>query len=173
MKIFYTVVFAMVFGLASAQNINQSKFKQLGQELPTPNVYRTASGAPGPNYYQQKADYVISLILDDTNQTITGEERITYTNNSPEPLSYLWVQLDQNMRALDSDTKKVSHGRVPQNVSPAQIEKFFYEFDGGFKIESLTNTSGKDLHYIINNTMMRVDLEKPLTKGQKISFDVK
>ena len=173
LKIYFTMACAVAFSLVYAQNTNESKFKQLGTELPTPNVYRTASGAPGPNYYQQKADYVMSVVLDDEKQTITGEERITYTNNSPDPLNYLWVQLDQNMRAQNSVTKQVQKGKIPEKVTPEMVEKFFYEFDGGFKIESLTNTSGKDLHYVINNTMMRLDLEKPLTQGQKISFDIK
>jgi hypothetical protein len=161
------------FGAIIAQNTNESKFKQLGQELPTPNVYRTASGAPGPQYYQQKADYNISVELDDENQKITGSERVTYTNNSPDPLNYLWLQLDQNKRALDSDTRKISKGTIPANPSPRAIERFFYDFDGGFKIETVTNTSGKDLPYTINNTMMRIDLDKPLLKGQKVSFDIK
>ncbi len=173
LKIYFAIACAVAFSLTNAQNTNQSKFKQLGQELPTPNVYRTASGAPGPNYYQQKADYVMSVVLDDEKQTITGEERITYTNNSPDPLNYLWVQLDQNMRAQNSVSQQVKKGKIPEKVTPAQVEKFFYEFDGGFKIESLTNSSGKDLPYVINNTMMRIDLEKPLTEGQKISFNIK
>jgi hypothetical protein len=161
------------FGVITAQNTNESKFKQLGQELPTPNVYRTASGAPGPQYYQQKADYNISVELDDDNQKITGSERVTYTNNSPDPLNYLWLQLDQNKRAVDSDTRKISKGTIPKNPTPRNIERLFYDFDGGFKIETVTNTSGKDLPYTINNTMMRIDLDKPLLKGQKVSFDIK
>ena len=161
------------FGVITAQNTNESKFKQLGQELPTPNVYRTASGAPGPQYYQQKADYNISVELDDDNQKITGSERVTYTNNSPDPLNYLWLQLDQNKRAVDSDTRKISKGTIPKNPTPRNIERLFYDFDGGFKIETVTNTSGKVLPYTINNTMMRIDLDKPLLKGQKVSFDIK
>ena len=86
----------------------QNKFAQLGEELPTPNEYRNAAGAPGHNYYQQKADYDIEVILDDKNQKITGEETITYTNNSPDNLEYLWIQLDQNVRALDSDSKLIT-----------------------------------------------------------------
>ncbi len=172
-KYAFALVALFSFGVIIAQNTNESKFKQLGQELPTPNVYRTASGAPGPQYYQQKADYTISVELDDENQKITGSERVTYTNNSPDPLNYLWLQLDQNKRAIDSDTRKISKGTIPANPSPRAIERFFYDFDGGFKIERVTNTSGKDLPYTINNTMMRIDLEKPLLKGQKVSFDIK
>ena len=84
--------------------VNESKFKQLGQALPTPNVYRTASGAPGHEYWQQQVDYNIQVTLDDENQRIDGEERILYKNNSPDELRYLWLQLDENVRALDSDS---------------------------------------------------------------------
>ncbi|MCT4622567.1 MAG: M1 family peptidase, partial [Schleiferiaceae bacterium] len=168
---FYAALIA--FSGALAQNTNESKFKQLGQELPTPNVYRTASGAPGPNYYQQKADYVISIELDDENQKITGSEKVTYTNNSPDPLNYLWIQLDQNKRAQDSDSRKISKGNLPERVTARSLDRLFYDFDGGFKIESVTNTSNKALPYTINNTMMRIDLEKPLLKGQKVSFNIK
>ena len=92
-----------------AQNLNTSKFRQLGQELPTPNVYRTASGAPGHEYYQQRADYDMSITLDDDTQRIYGEQTITYTNNSPDELRYLWVQLDQNMRAQNMKRVRTHH----------------------------------------------------------------
>ena len=88
-------------------HLNISKFRQLKQELPTPNSYRTASGAPGHEYYQQKADYKMDIILDDEKQRIYGEEVITYFNNSPDELEYLWVQLDQNIRAPDAITNDV------------------------------------------------------------------
>ena len=71
-------------------------------EFSTPNMYRTASGAPGSAYYQQQADYKMDIVLDDKNAKIYGFETITYTNNSPDDLEYLWVQLDQNKRAKDS-----------------------------------------------------------------------
>jgi len=98
------------------ENTNQSKFKQLSEDLPTPNTYRTASGAPGHEYWQQEADYKISLELDDKTQRIDGEETITYHNNSPDVLRYLWVQLDQNVRALDSDSHKISTSKVGEEM---------------------------------------------------------
>ena len=105
----------------NAQNVNTSKFRQLGQELPTPNVYRTASGAPGHEYYQQRADYDMSITLDDETQRIYGEETITYTNNSPDELRYLWVQLDQNMRAHYSSSLQFKTGGIfNQRVANAQ-----------------------------------------------------
>ena len=103
--------FLMISFLFSQENLNNSKFKQLHEELPTPNVYRTASGAPGHEYYQQTADYLIDVELDEVNNIIHGKETITYTNNSPDVLSYLWVQLDQNIRA------KNSHGQLTSTSS--------------------------------------------------------
>ena len=163
-----------------AQNVNTSKFRQLGQELPTPNVYRTASGAPGHEYYQQRADYDMSITLDDETQRIYGEETITYTNNSPDELRYLWVQLDQNMRAQNSTTQQIKTGGIfNQRGANAQTafnqlkNNQFYDFDGGFKLAFVKTTSGANLPYTVNNTMMRVDLPTPLRQGQKFSFKIK
>ena len=110
-KVIHLVVFIIASSAAMAQNW-KGKFEQLGTTLPTPNEYRTASGAPGQSYWQQQADYVIAVILDDEKYSISGTETITYTNNSPDPLSYLWVQLDQNVRAKDSNTPKVSENSI-------------------------------------------------------------
>ena len=85
------------------------KFSQLKEELPTPNTYRVASGAPGHEYWQQKADYVINVVLDDEKQALSGTEKITYFNNSPDELDYLWIQLDQNIRKQHS----ASHKPIP------------------------------------------------------------
>ena len=163
-----------------AQNVNTSKFRQLGQELPTPNVYRTASGAPGHEYYQQRADYDMSITLDDETQRIYGEETITYTNNSPDELRYLWVQLDQNMRAQNSTTQQIKTGGIfnqrgatPQTAFNQLKNNQFYDFDGGFKLAYVKATSGANLPYTVNNTMMRVDLPTPLRQGQKFSFKIK
>ena len=163
-----------------AQNVNNTKFKQLGEELPTPNVYRTASGAPGHQYFQQQADYDMEITLDDETQRIYGKETITYTNNSPDELRYLWVQLDQNMRAKNSTTQEINtEGIFSQRGNTAQTafnqlkKNQFYDFDGGFKIDYVQSTGGTNLRYTVNNTMMRVDLPTPLGKGQKFSFNIK
>jgi hypothetical protein len=160
--------------------LNTSKFRQLGQELPTPNVYRTASGAPGHEYYQQRADYDMSITLDDETQRIYGEETITYTNNSPDELRYLWVQLDQNMRAQNSTTQQIKTGGIfNQRGATAQTafnqlkNNQFYDFDGGFKLAYVKTVAGANLPYTVNNTMMRVDLPTPLRQGQKFSFKIK
>lgn len=153
------------------QDLN--KFHQLKSELSTPNVYRTASGAPGHDYWQQQANYNIELELDDEKQKIYGEETITYINNSPDVLSYLWIQLDQNMRAKDSDTKKINQSSLDDRMYSFRVLNYYDDFDGGFKIDYVKDADGKPLRHIINKTMMRIDLDKPLKSGEQFSFSIK
>lgn len=159
-----------------AQNPTQwkGKFEQLEQALPTPNEYRTGSGAPGPKYWQQRADYVINAELNDENQSITGAETITYFNNSPDALKYLWLQLDQNINAAGNNSQKIVTSTVQDSINTRTIASNLglHEFDGGFKIKTVKDASGKELSYLINQTMMRVDLPQPLASGQKYSFSV-
>ncbi|MGB1210863.1 MAG: M1 family metallopeptidase [Lacinutrix venerupis] len=154
---------------------NQNKFKQLYDEFSTPNMYRAASGAPGSAYYQQQADYKMDLVLDDVNAKLSGFETITYTNNSPDVLNYLWVQLDQNMRARDSKTPLIeSSGIGPAKQVSSYANDYMGEgFDGGFNIEEVKDTNGKPLKHMINRTMMRVEMPKPLASGEKFSFSIK
>lgn len=154
---------------------NQSKFKQLYEEFATPNTYRSASGAPGPDYYQQQADYVMDIRLDDENAKIYGEETITYTNNSPDELSYLWVQLDQNVRAKDAKAllRNGSAIKVENTVEDFAKKYLASSFDGGFNIENVKDASGKALPYTINQTMMRIDLPMGLQSGSQYSFSIK
>ncbi len=165
----------MVMGLMNIQaqeTLNQSQFRQLYDMLPTPNVYRTAAGAPGHAYYQNRADYVMDITLNDEIQRIDGEETITYHNNSPDILSYLWLQLDQNMRDQDSDTKKTNTGTLNESMSYDEVQKFISVLDRGFHIESVTDENGNDLRYVINNTMMRVDPPSPIQPGGTYTFKV-
>ncbi|MBT8268584.1 MAG: M1 family metallopeptidase [Bacteroidia bacterium] len=154
---------------------NNNKFKQLYDEFATPNMFRTGSGAPGPAYYQQQADYKMDIEIDDENARLYGNEVITYTNNSPDELTYLWVQLDQNMRARDSKTPLIQGG----GFSPAQRTSGFASryltegFDGGFNIEEVKDINGKPLPHMINSTMMRVELPKAMKTGDKFSFSIK
>jgi len=152
---------------------SQSKFAQLGEMLPTPNEYRNAAGAPGHNYYQQKADYKIDVTLDDEKQQIRGTEVITYTNNSPDNLGYLWLQLDQNIYDKESATPLIAVEKMEDFKSLGDISKRFFDYDGGFKIEEISSTSGQKLTYFINKTMMRIDLDKPLAPNTNISFKIK
>jgi peptidase M1-like protein len=169
--ILFTLILAS-FQMVAQENTNQNPFRQLGQELPTPNVYRNAAGAPGYAYWQQKADYDMHVTLDDDNQTLTGKEQITYHNNSPESLSYLWIQLDQNMRAKDSDTYKIKQSSISDKSSARRLNMMVSEFDGGFKITSVTDENGIKLPYTINKTMMRIDLPTTLESGKSSTFNI-
>ncbi|AHJ96158.1 M1 family metallopeptidase [Hymenobacter swuensis] len=160
----------------AAQNTNSGtdKFAQLETMLPTPNSYRTASGAPGTDYWQQRADYNIRVKLDDTRQAISGDEDITYTNLSPDVLTYLWVQLDQNVMDKNSITTATEVGQIQPRM-PFQALDYLQksEFDGGFKIAEVKMKGGKALPYVINHTMMRVDLPTPLRPKQAVTFSIK
>ncbi len=174
----YLILIVSIFFLnstvISAQKKNQeNQFRQLYQELPTPNEYRTASGAPGPAYWQQRADYDMSIELDENTQRLYGTETITYFNNSPEKLQYLWLQLDQNIRAKNSMTEKTATGRISDTMSFRYLEREHLDFDGGFKIEYVKDQNGKDLHYKVVYTMMRVDLPSTLKPQSRYSFKVK
>ncbi|MEC8211686.1 MAG: M1 family metallopeptidase, partial [Bacteroidota bacterium] len=169
--------------LAQEQNLegpkqghtNQNKFRQLYNEFSTPNDYRTASGAPGTAYYQQRADYVMDIKIVDETQRLYGEETITYTNNSPDVLAYLWVQLDQNIRKKDSPSLLKNSQSMDQvsQLSTFANNHLGDPFDGGFNIEHVLDAQGKPLPYIINQTMMRIDLPTPLQSGGQVSFSIK
>ena len=161
------------FLILGSAAFGQSKFAQLDMELPTPNEFRTAAGAPGHNYYQQKADYKISITLNDEKQTISGEEVITYTNNSPDVLEYLWIQLDQNIYKPNNDTRLIEVEKMEDFRSIKDVEKKLMVFDGGYNIESVSSVNGEKMKYAINKTMMRVDPAKPLMPKQSISFKIK
>ena len=154
---------------------NNNKFKQLYDEFSTPNMFRTASGAPGPAYYQQQADYKMDIELDDVNARIYGEETITYTNNSPDNLEYLWVQLDQNMRAKDSKTPLIQgSGIAPAQQTSSFANSYMTEgFDGGFNIEYVKDEKGNALPHMINRTMMRVEMPSVLKSGDQFTFKIK
>jgi len=171
------VLFLSLFCLAQAAWAQdapkwQGKFEQLEQTLPTPNEYRTGSGAPGPKYWQQKADYTISVELNDANQSLTGSETITYHNNSPDVLKYLWMQLDQNILAEENSLNKVNSSAVRDSAAAKSYAAQMSDFKGGFNIKGVKDATGKTLAYLINNTMMRVDLLTPLKPGEKVSFTV-
>ena len=163
-----TIVFISV---AQNPNLNYNKFKQLKEEMATPNVYRTAGGAPGHAYYQNEADYVMNLTLNDQQQKITGSETITYHNNSQDKLEYLWLQLDQNKRAQSSDSYKIQTGGI-KSLNTRSIKNMEPEFEGGFNITSVTKKDGSKQAYTIHKTMMRINLDKPLLPGTNFTFNV-
>ena len=138
----------------------EDKFRQLEESWPTPNGYRNAAGEPGPDYWQQSVDYVIDVELDDKARTITGKEQITYHNNSPQPLRYLWLQLDANIYKPDSDAALTGHKPIGAQLSLDELHNMqaAKEFDGGVNITSVTDAQGQPLRHTIVKTMMRVDL---------------
>ena len=163
----------MFLGLNAQISPNKNKFRQLGTLLPDANSYRTASGAPGYKYWQQKADYKMKVELNDDKHIVSGEETITYYNQSPDILDYLWIQLDQNIRAKNSMRGQTQTSEIKDKMSASSMRYINYDFDGGFKIEFVKDASDKDLHHVINYTMMRVDLPKPLKPGENFSFKIK
>ena len=171
---FWLLLTFFITNIAFAQEEWGQKFEQLGQQLPTPNSYRTGSGAPGTNYWQQQADYKIDVAIDDKTQVLTGSETIKYYNNSPDVLTYLWVQLDQNVRAngnLDDQTKT---GQIKDSTTAKsfQSQMSSADYEGGYKIKAVKDASGKPLKHIINRTMMRVDLPQPMKKGDTFTFSI-
>ncbi|MFY0687032.1 MAG: M1 family metallopeptidase [Cyclobacteriaceae bacterium] len=175
MRRIITIVALLGVFAVGAQDVYKGKFEQMDDLLPTPNAYRTGSGEPGPNYWQQQADYVMELVLDDTKQRITGTETITYYNNSPTTLKYVWLQLDQNMRSKNSDTPKVSSRSNLPDTLPARFYGYYTstsDFEGGFNIEKVVDENGKDLKVTINKTMMRIDLPTPLKTGEQVVFSI-
>ncbi|MBO9674951.1 MAG: M1 family metallopeptidase [Sphingobacteriaceae bacterium] len=167
--------------LAFAQNIQNNpgsnhgnKFEQLGTILPTPNEQRTASGAPGVKYWQQRADYNIKCELDEKNLLLTGSETITYTNNSPDPLTYIWLQLDENEHSTDKNANYQDATRMPISATTKTLDQLSTTANNGngVNIVKLTDATGKNLKYTINKTMMRVDLSVALRTGQKLIFNI-
>ena len=155
---------------------NNSQFRPLA-DWSTPNEYRTSSGSPGPKYWQQQVDYKIEASLDTTLHRISGKERITYKNNSPDVLSYIWMQLDQNLMSRKHSRTYQMTGALPQTIPPAARRFLNVDpFDGGFDIKrvQVVDAAGKLMNtdYYINGTIMKVQLPKPLASGQTVQFEV-
>ncbi len=159
---------------------NRSMFRGLDPDLPTPNQYRTASGVPGPGYWQQQADYVIRASLDTTTHRISGTERITYHNNSPTALPFLWLQLDQNADSREHSRTNPATAALPENVS-ARARAFIANepFNGGYNIRRVQVVQGSgaaarlvDAPHRVNGTVMRVDLPTPVASGRTVQFEV-
>ena len=175
---FSAVIFILscVFSAFGQSKTNPSdKFRQLSDDqLPTPNEQRTASGAPGNKYWQNRADYVIDVELDDANQRIIGKETITYKNFSPDALDYLWLQIDQNIHAKDSDS--ITTRTAPSfddEVPIAQLNQLVNrEYDGRVNITSVRDAKGNPLRNVLNKTMLRIDLPTPLAPGASFVFSI-
>ncbi|MEZ5758027.1 MAG: M1 family metallopeptidase [Emcibacteraceae bacterium] len=173
--LFVSAVF-IVTSQAQTQNQINDKFRQLNEYLPTANSYRTASGAPGYAYWQQRADYKIDVTLDDDKQTLTGKATIKYYNNSPDALKYIWMQMDQNRfdPKTSMDKKSETMPKTTKGMTMERFRKYVDErsFDGGFKVTSLTDSTGSDLKNVVVGSMMRIDLPEPLAAGAITEFNI-
>lgn len=151
------------------------RFEQLGSMLPSPNQYRGIDGAPGPEYWQQRADYEIACTLDVEKNQLFGQEKITYFNQSPNTLRYIWLQLDENEHNAKVDKHYMNPSQIRDNMSEdalrylepwRELEKY------GCNIETVKDAAGKDMKYTINKTMMRVDLAQALKPGEKVELNI-
>ena len=161
-------------GVKNPKYGQEDKFRQLEEILPTPGETRTASGAPGPKYWQQKVDYEIAVEIDDEKQRLIGNETITYTNQSPDSLRYLWLQLDANIFAKDSDARLTAPAPPLDKVEFKAMEGLVLQqvFDGGMNVTEVKDAAGNPLPHTIIKTMMRIDLPEPLAPGQSTKFSI-
>ena len=179
---FLTISFLFTAVFLSAQDVKNNpgsnhgnRFEQLGTILPTPNEYRTASGAPGPKYWQQRCDYDIVCELDEPNRKLTGKETLTYFNNSPDNLTYLWLQLDENEHSSVNNSGYQTSNNMPRAVSAEDLERLRtgkLDKEYGDNITKVTTALGAPLKYTINKTMMRVELPQTLKPGQQFIFKI-
>ncbi len=170
------LVSTISFGQEENERDHGMRFEQLGSTLPSPNQYRGIDGAPGPEYWQQRADYEIDCTLDVEKQQLMGSEKITYYNQSPNTLRYIWLQLDENEHNPNVDKHRSKTTSIRKNMSERALRGLepWRELDKfGHNIEAVTDASGKAMKYTINKTMMRVDLAQPLKAGESISFNIK
>ena len=183
MKRFLIICFVLTTAIAKAQYLNNpgsnhgNRFEQLSFLLADPNEYRTASGAPGPKYWQQRADYDITCELDEANLLLTGTETITYYNNAPDVLTYLWIQVDGNIHDPASDNLRSTQSRMQRQMSHQQMVNLepgekAKEQGLGVKLTKVVDANGNNLKYTMNQTMMRIDLPTPLKPGQKFVFRI-
>ncbi|WDF76550.1 M1 family metallopeptidase [Mucilaginibacter sp. KACC 22773] len=181
MNKFYPALFSclMLASASWAQHDNNpgsnhgNRFEQLGTMLSTPNSYRSASGAPGPKYWQQKADYEINATLNDDKQRLDGSETITYSNNSPDALTYLWVQLDENQHMKDAESFTTAESKMQGKMTMRQLQGVMgHNLDLGNHIVSVKDANGGALTYTINETMMRIELPATLAPGAKFKFKI-
>ena len=182
-----TLLGTLSISMVAAQGIEQTKgsfedkFRQLEEVLPTPNVYRNAAGQPGHQYWQQEVDYKIDIALDEDTQSLAGTETIHYQNNSPDTMTYLWLQLDQNRFRSDSisELTRTFNSASPEQDSPARLSlgglrrlQYLEDKELGYEINSITDRSGNDLAHTIVGTLMRIDLSRPLSPGSELEFTI-
>ena len=162
-------------GHAQSTSNHGNKFEQLGTMLPSPNTYRNMDGSPGPDYWQQRVDYDIECTLDEKIRQLRGSEKITYYNQSPSTLHYLWLQLDENEHNSNSGKHRMDGRQINPVMSEQQLRMLepWRELEKyGHKILSISDANGDSLQYTIDQTMMRVELPEPLKPGEQFSFSI-
>lgn len=176
-------------GIEQTKGDYKDKFRQLEEVLPTPNDYRNAAGEPGKEYWQQKVDYKMEVLLDEDKRRLNTKQFVTYTNNSPYTLRYLWVQLEQNRFKPDSLAEmSVSFGGIgrrgpkttlPQGEKPAKISmaelrrnQFYADNEIGYELSNIQTADGQPLKHIINGAQMRIDLPEPLLPNQSFEYSL-
>lgn len=167
-------VFFLTFYSHSQNQPWLGKFEPIDNLINQPNSFRAASGAPGKDYWQQRANYRIDVVLDEKNNTISGEEMITYFNNSPDDLSYLWIQLEQNINKKGSEDFGSVHNSITEGMSTRQMQFLTraIDFPAGYTIKFIKDESGNAIRSLVNNTMMKVLLNQPLKSGESLSFSI-
>ena len=142
----------------------QGKFEPIDNLLSNPNTYRTASGAPGNAYWQQRANYSIKAILNEKENTLSGDETITYFNNSPDDLTYLWIQLEQNVNRKENEDFGSINNKIKDGITTRKMQFLTraIDFPAGYSIKYVKDANGENLKTMVNNTMMKVKLNTPL-----------
>jgi len=173
LAVLFALPLAIGVAMSAGGDDREDRFAQLREELPPPSTYRTASGAPGHEYWQQKVDYRIQVELDDEQQALRGSERIRYQNNSPDSLRYLWLQVEPNFFAPQSHAVATTlapnlDAGMTFQATRALIER--RTFDGGAKISNLVDSGGAPLEFALVDTTLRIDLPEPLLAGQSFEF---
>lgn len=173
-KVLIIILIGFTFTLVGQGNKWMSKFEQLGATLPTPNVYRTGDGSPGPEYWQQRADYKINVTLNESQKKISGTQTVKYKNNSPQALKYIWLQLDQNRRAPHNQEKLSQTFDLTDTIESWAFKYSMKErsTENGIHITEVTDKKGNNLEYHIVNTMMKIDLPRTLESGKSVEFSM-
>ncbi|MEO1334541.1 MAG: aminopeptidase, partial [Myxococcota bacterium] len=169
LRIFTVVACVLTASSAAIARPNPvDAFRQLEEILPTPDERRLASGRPGPRYWQQRADYRIDVELDDRRQRVKATETIRYHNNSPHALSYLWLQLDNNLFARDSAGARSASSPGFDKLGFNTMARMLLseKFDGRIKLKKVTDGKGRNLSHTVVETMLRVDLPEALAPGE-------
>ncbi|TBN02358.1 M1 family peptidase [Hyunsoonleella flava] len=173
----YIIAFCLTLFVFNVQSQNQpwkGKFEPIDNLMSPPNSYRTASGAPGKEYWQQRADYNIKATINEKENILSGEETITYYNNSPDDLSYLWIQLEQNVNRKENEDFGTINNSLKDGINTRQMQFLTraIDFPAGYTIKYIKDNNGKPIKSLVNNTMMKVLLDEPLKSGASLTFSI-